>query len=146
MKVFLKKDIEQIGFANQIVSVREGFARNFLIPNDFAVEVTQENEAIYLKKIKKMEYKKEAIATATSMLSEKIKHMKLILKKKIHDNGELYGSVSPADIITLLEQQGVKVSKNQIEFGKIKKQGSYPVVIKLTSRLQATCTIQIVAE
>lgn len=146
MKVFLKKDIEQVGFANQIVSVREGFARNFLIPNSFAVEITPENEEIYLKKIKKMEYKKEAIATATSMLSEKIKYMKLTLKKKIHDNGELYGAVSSSDIVKLLEEQGIKVTKNQIEFGKIKKQGSYPVTVKLTSRLQANCTLQIIPE
>lgn len=146
MKVFLKKDIEQVGFANQIVSVREGFARNFLIPNNFAVEITPENEEIYVKKIKKMEYKKEAIATATSMLSEKIKHMKLTLKKKIHDNGELYGAISSSDIVKLLEEQGVKVTKNQIELGKIKKQGSYPVTVKLTSRLQATCTLQILPE
>jgi len=146
MKVFLKKDIAQVGFANQIVQVREGFARNFLIPHDLAVEVTPQNESTFAKKIKTMEYKKEALQTATSMLSEKIKYLKLVLKKKVHDNGELYGSVTPQEIVKLLEAEGVSVTKNQIDLGKIKKQGSYQVTVKLSSRLQPTCTLQIVPE
>jgi large subunit ribosomal protein L9 len=146
MKVFLKKDVTQVGFANQIVQVKEGFARNFLIPHNLAIEVTPENEKTFAKKLQKMEYQKEAIQTATSMLSEKIKHLKLVLKKKIHDNGELYGSVTPAEVVKLLEEQGISVSKNQIEMGKIKKQGSHPVTVKLSSRLQPTCTLQIIPE
>jgi len=146
MKVFLKKDVAQVGFENQIVQVSEGFGRNFLIPHDLAVEITPQNESTFAQKIKKMEYKKEALATATSMLCEKIKYLKLTLKKKVHDNGELYGSVSQAEVVKLLETEGVSVTKNQVDLGKIKKQGSYQITIKLSSRLQPTCTLQIVPE
>lgn len=146
MKVFLKKDVAQVGFANQIVQVKEGFARNFLIPHNLAEEITSQNEKLFSERIKKMEYKKEALQTATSMLSEKIKHLKLVLKKKVHDNGELYGSVTPQEIVKLLETEGISVTKNQIDLGKIKKQGSHQVTIKLSSRLQPTCTLQIIAE
>jgi large subunit ribosomal protein L9 len=146
MKVFLKQDVAQVGFANQIVQVKEGFARNFLIPHDLAVEITPDNEKLFAKKIQKMEYQKEALQTVTSMLSEKIKHLKLVLKKKIHDNGELYGSVTPTEVVKLLEEQGVSVSKNQIEMSKIKKQGSHTITVKLSSRLQPTCTLHIISE
>ena len=146
MKVFLKKDIEKIGFANQIVSVKEGFARNFLIPQDLAIEITPLNEDSLAKRVKTVEYKKESISTATSMLAEKIKQLSLTLKKRAHNNGELYGSVNASDIADLLAAQGISVGKNQIITEKIKREGSYQVTVQLSTRLQPTFKLTISAD
>lgn len=144
MKVFLRKDIQGVGFAGEIVKCSEGYARNFLFPRDFAVEITPQNEAYYQGKIKAIENRKEAIATETSMLAEKIKSLKVTLNRKMHDDGKLYGAVSSADIAEALSSLGVSVAKNQVLIHKsIKTKGTHKVVIKLSSRLQPELVVAI---
>lgn len=144
MKVFLKKDIAQVGFAGEIVKVTEGYARNFLFARDLAVEITASNEAFYKNKIKQVENRKEAVATETSMLAEKIKSLKVTLNRKMHDDGKLYGAVAPSDIADALKAQGVNVAKNQVIINKsIKTKGAHKVVIKLTARLQPELVVSV---
>ncbi len=144
MKVFLRKDIEGVGFAGEVVKVSEGYARNFLFPRDLGVEITAQNEAFYKNKIKTIENRKEAIATETSMLAEKIKSLKVTLNRKMHDDGKLYGAVSPADIAEALSAQGVTVAKNQVLINKsIKTKGAHKVIIKLTARLQPELVVSV---
>src|SRR3990167_10378803 len=75
-RVFLTKDIEKIGFAGEIIKVKEGFATNYLVPNKLGILVTAANEKSLAKKIKSFENRKEAIPTKLPMLPEKIKNLK----------------------------------------------------------------------
>lgn len=144
MKVFLLKDVPQVGMANEIIKVTDGYAHNFLFPRKLAIEVTAENEQSFAKRTKIIEKRNEVIATQTSMLAEKIKSLQLTIKHKAHDDGKLYGSVNPAEIVDLLAAQGVKVAKNQIIFDKsIKAKGTYEVTVKLSARLQPKVTLQV---
>jgi len=147
MKVFLLKDVEKIGLEGEIIKVAEGFAHNFLIPRKLAIEVTSHNEASFQKKAKIVEKRHEVIATQTSMLAERIKALTLTLKRKTHDDGKLYGSVSPAEVVDLMADRGVSIAKNQIEFAKmIKETGNYVITIKLSSKLQPKVKLTVVAE
>ena len=67
MKVFLTKNVEKIGLAGEILKVADGFAQNFLFPRKLAVQITPENEAFYTTKLKKVEQRKEVVASATSL-------------------------------------------------------------------------------
>lgn len=145
MKVYLLKNVEKIGIAGEIISVSEGYANNFLFPRKLALAVTKENETFFEQKAKTIEHRKEVIETATSMLSEQIKGLVLTLKKKIHDNNRLYAAVNPSDLVEMLAEKNIKVSKSQIIFNKaIKETGSYEVTIKLSSKLQPQLTLKIV--
>ena len=147
MKVYLLQDVEKVGLAGEIIKVSDGFARNSLIPRKLGLEVTNDNEGFFKKREKVIEKRQEAIASKTSMLAERIKSLKLTLKRKLHDDGKLYGSVNPAEIVTLLATNGVSVAKNQIEFDKsIKEKGTYEITIKLSSRLQPKLILQVVPE
>jgi len=147
MKVYLLKDIEQVGLAGEILQVGDGYARNFLIPRKAAVEVTPQNIGFYEKKVRKVEHRKEVVASKTSMLAEKIKTMQLTLKRKVHDGGKLYGAVSTAEIADLLAEQGISVAKNKIIIDKsIKNKGAHEVTVKLTSSLQPKVKITVVPE
>jgi len=147
MKVFLRKDIEKVGLAGEIIKVGDGYARNYLIPHGLVIEITKKNEIFYTKRIKKVEHRKEAIATQTSMLAEKIKSLKVTLKKKMHDDGKLYGAVNSAEVVDLLAKKGVIVTKNQVKMDKsIKTKGTFAVTIKLTSRLQPQLSLHVVSE
>ena len=147
MKVFMLKSVKNVGMAGEIVKVSEGFAVNFLIPRKFAEKVTAKNQALYEKNKKEIANREEVISSKTSLLAEKIKELNLILKRKMHDDGKLYGSVNASEVVDLLSAHGISVAKSQIEFDKnIKEKGSYEFTIKLTSKLKPKATIKIVSE
>jgi large subunit ribosomal protein L9 len=147
MKVFLRKDVEKLGLAGEIVKVSEGFAKNFLIPNKLAQEITADNEQSFKKREKVVEHRKEVIATKTSMLAEKINSIKVTLKRKMHDDGKLYGSINPSEIVDALAEKGISITKNQVELNKsIKAKGSYDITIKLSSKLKPTMIVNIIPE
>jgi large subunit ribosomal protein L9 len=146
MRVFLLKDVERIGMAGEIIKTSEGYARNYLIPRKLAVEVTAHNEAQFVNRVKTIEHRKEVVATKTSMLAEKIKSLELVLKRKMHDGNQLYGSVSSHEIMELLAEKGVSVAKNQLLYDTIKTKGTYPITVKLSSKLQPKLTLKVVPE
>lgn len=147
MEVYLRKDVEKIGLAGEIIKVGDGFARNFLIPKGLAVEITQDNKSQYLTKIRNVENRKEAIVSQTSMFAEKLNTVSISLKRKMHDNGQLYGAINASEIVEALAAQGISITKSQVEFDKsIKSKGAFKVTIKLTTRLKPTITVKITAE
>lgn len=147
MKVFMLKSVENVGVQGEIVKVSEGHAINFLIPRKLAVKVTAENEVFYEKNKKEIAHRQEVISSKTSLMAEKIKDLNLTLKRKMHDDGKLYGSINALEVVELLAVHGVTVSKSQIEFEKnIKEKGSYEFTVKLTSKLKPKAKLKIVAE
>ena len=147
MKVYLLKDIQGVGIAGEVVKVKEGYADNFLLPRKAAIKITKKNEAFYNSRAKQIDNRKEAISSQTSMLAEKIKTLKVTLKRKMHDDGKLYASVNPGEIVDLLAAEGVSVSKSQIKMTKaIKEKGSFDVTVKLSSKLQSTLSLKVIPE
>jgi large subunit ribosomal protein L9 len=147
MKVFLLKDVEKVGLAGEIIKVSEGYALNFLVPRKLAIEVTAGNEKGFAKRAKVVEHRHEVIESKTSMVAEKIKALTVTLKRKMHDDGKLYGSINGSEIADVLKEKGISVAKNQIEIDKsIKEKGTYEVTVKLSSKLQPKLTVHVVAE
>jgi len=148
MEVYLRKDVEKIGMAGEIIKAGDGFARNFLLPQGLAVEVTHHNKAQYAAKIRNVENRKEVIASQTSMFAEKLNSVSITLKRKMHDDGQLYGSINASEIVDALAEQGISVNnKSQVEFDKsIKSKGTFKVDIKLTNKLKSTITVTVISE
>ena len=147
MEVYLNKDVEKIGLAGEIIKVGDGFARNFLIPKGIAIEITEKNRSQYLAKIRKVENRKEAIASQLSMLAAKINTISLTLKRKMHDNGLLYGAINAGEIVDALAMQAIQITKNQIEFEEmIKNKGTFKVFIRLSATLKPSVAVTIISE
>lgn len=147
MEVYLRKDVEKIGLAGEIIKVGDGFARNYLIPQGLAVEITSHNKNQYVAKIRKIENRKEVIASQTSMFAEKLKTIEVVLKRKMHDDGQLYGSINALEVVDALAAKGISITKSQVEFDKsIKSKGSFKVYIKLTTKLKPSITVTVIAE
>jgi large subunit ribosomal protein L9 len=147
MEVYLRKDVEKVGLAGEIIKVGDGFARNFLIPQGLAVEITNHNKSQYTSKIRKVENRKEVIASQTSMLAEKMNSIAVVLKRKMHDDGQLYGSINASEVVDALAAQGVSITKGQVEFDKsIKSKGTFKVYIKLTTKLKPSITVTVISE
>lgn len=147
MKVYLLKDVPKIGLAGELLKVADGFGQNFLVPRKLAVEVTPQNESFYKEREKKVEHRKDVIATKTSMLAEKISSIKITIKRKLHDDGKLYGAINASEIVDMLAEKGISISKSQVELDKaIKTKGSHEVTIKLSSTLKPVITVNIISE
>ncbi len=148
MRVFLLKNVAKVGIAGEIIKTADGFARNFLIPQKLAVEVTPANEASFAHRVKVVEHRKEVVESKTSMLSEKIKGIELVIKRKIHDDDQLYGSISAREIADeLKDKHSISVSNSQVVMDKsIKSKGIHKITIKLSSKLQPTLKVKIVPE
>lgn len=147
MFILLKKDVEKVGMEGQIVKVSDGYATNFLLPKKIGVVVTEADLASHQARQQKAAVAKEVITSKLGMLGEKLKHMKLSLKKRSHDDGKLYGSVSADDIVEILKAKEVKIDRKQVDFEKtIRTTGLHTVIIKLTSKIQTHCSVNVVAE
>lgn len=146
MKVYLIKDVVNVGMAGEIIKVSDGFGINYLVAKKLGIQITEKNAHFYENKKKTVEHRKEVVATETSMLAERINAIAVTLKRKMHNN-KLYGSVAAHEVTDLLAEKGIKVAKNQVVFDKaIKEKGSYEITIKLSSRLQPKIKLMVVSE
>lgn len=146
MNVFLLKDIVKVGLKNEIIKVSDGYATNFLFPAKLAVEVTAANEKLYKDKARKVENRAAIIESTSSVLGDQIAQLKLKLQKKMHDDDKLYAAVNAAEIVDLLKENNISISKSQVIFDKaIKTKGSFEVTIKLSSKIQPKFILQVIA-
>lgn len=141
MKVLFVKNVSGIGNNGEVKEVADGYAKNFLFPNKYAL-IYDEHMANVIKLKKEKEFR---IEKKTSKLFEKIEDLILILKVSVHD-GSMYGSVSIQEIIDgLLENHEISLSKSQVLLEKpIKKLGTYFVNIKLSNTLRPVLKIKLI--
>lgn len=148
MKVILQEDVKSIGKKGQIIEVKEGYARNFLLPKKLAVEATQGNvkELDRQKQIKSQKAEKEL--QEAQKLAEKIKAVTVSLKVKSGDNGKLFGAVTSKDIAeNLVKTHKIDIDKRKIDLSEnIKTVGDHEVKIKLHPQVIAELKVRVLAE
>jgi large subunit ribosomal protein L9 len=132
MQIILREDVEKVGTRGQLVEVREGYARNFLLPKKLALEATPGN----LKRLEKMRAafaKKTAVEKDSAQkLAELLAGVSLTLSRKAGENDQLFGSVTSGDISEALAAQGYNVEKRKIVLADpIKLVGEYDIPVKL---------------
>jgi large subunit ribosomal protein L9 len=145
MEVILIKDVEKIGKTGAVVKVKDGFARNYLIPNGMALLVTDGN----LKKLQEEKQKKAAQAEKAKnealALKERLAGLSLTIAAISQDDEKLYGSILSPDVALVLKEEGFDIDKSLIELTEpIKKLGIYEVSVKLHPEVTAQLKIWIV--
>jgi len=146
MQVYMLKDVEKIGMAGQILNVSDGYAMNFLIPRKLATEITSDNAEFYKQKKHKEHVAVEVVNSKVAMLAERIKSLHVVIKERVHDDGKLYGSIGADEIVDLLKEKEITITKKQVEFEKsIKSIGDHKVIIKLSSKLKPQLTVKVEA-
>ena len=145
MKVILLENVKRVGSIGDVIDVKRGYARNFLIANKKALYASKEN-ILEVEKIKTdlskkdSEKKKEAI-----QISEKIKNKEYSVKKLSTENNELYGSVKPTEIAKLIqEENNINIKPSMIQpIDEIKSLGKFKVKVSLHSEVDAEITISV---
>jgi large subunit ribosomal protein L9 len=147
MKVILKEDVPSLGKAGQIIKVKDGYARNFLLPKGLAFLADEKNLKLLAYQKKKIEEEAKKKRQDAESIAQRLSESQLTIKAKAGEDQKLFGSVTSKDIAKELEKQGISVDKKQINIVEpIKRLGEYEVEIKLYSNIMVKVKVNIVAE
>ncbi len=147
MKIILKQNVENVGEAGDIVKVKDGYGRNYLIPKGFAAEATRSNLKMAEELKKNEERKKSAVVDKARRLAEKLKNISLTTSVAAGEDDKIFGSVTSQTIADLLAEKGFEVDKRHIILSEpIKALGVYDIPIKLHSDVTAEVKIWVVKE
>jgi large subunit ribosomal protein L9 len=144
MKVILTDEIRGLGTRGEVVTVKDGYARNFLIPKSLAREATKGNLKAAEQDRKKWDALTNQERDAAQKAADSVKGMKIVINKRVGDNGHLFGSVTANEIADALEAKGIKVEKRRIELAHpIKSLGMHDVDVKLHREVSAHIRVEV---
>lgn len=147
MDVILMQDLRHTGSRGEVVSVKPGFARNFLFPNGFALEATPGNVKVFEQQKRKIEIKHEKERSSAAEVAEQIAGTEVSIAKRVGESETLYGSVTAAEVTEALEAVGISIDRRRIDLeGGIKTLGDHQVRIELHSDVIAEITVTVTAE
>ena len=144
--VVLTEDLSNLGKSGELVRVRPGFARNYLIPRGLAVSATEENKARIEHEKKVAEARAVKARAAATDLAQKLGAVKLTISRPVGENDKLYGSVTARDIEEALGQQGYSVDRRRIDTEPLKALGTFQVPIHLATSVTATIEVTVAAK
>ena len=147
MEIILKEDFHDLGFEGDIVSVAKGYARNYLIPQGFALVATAQNIKRYENEKKQMSWRKEKEKRVAEELAKVLENLSCTITVQVGEEDKLFGSVTSQNIAEALEAQGHTIDKRKILLDEpIKSLGIYSVPIKLHSDVEAKVKVWVVKE
>ena len=145
MEILLIENVSNLGVRGDVVNVKDGYARNFLLPRKKALPVTAGNKRqIELEKERNLKLRAKELAEANS-LKEKLEAISLTIAKKVGENGHLFGSVTNADVADLIKVKGFELEKQTISIPHVKDLGEYAVDIRLFSGVHAKLKLTVTA-
>ena len=147
MKVILIDEIRGLGSRGDVVTVKDGYARNFLLPKQLAREATPGNLKSIEQERKKWALLADQEKVAAQKAADSVKGMKIVIHKRVGDHGNLFGSVTSNDIADALTKKGIEVDKRRIELAHpIKSIGTHDVEVRLHRDVAAHISVEVVPE
>ncbi len=148
MDIILKQDLDNLGYADEIVKVRPGYARNFLIPNGLAIIANEENRKVLAETMKQRAHKAQKIKGGAEEQAKKLEAMVIKIGAKVGESGKIYGSVNALQLADALSKLGVEVDRKKIHLDSehIKTLGSYTAMVNLHKDVKAKVNFEVVAE
>ncbi|WP_375582425.1 50S ribosomal protein L9 [Cyclobacterium xiamenense] len=147
MEVILKTDIKGLGYKNDLVEVKPGYGRNYLIPQGFAVLATSSNKKILEENIKQAAHKAEKIKTEAEAVAGKIDELTLEIKAKIGDSGKIFGKVTTLQLSDALAEKGIEVDRKKIAITQpVTTSGEYEAEVDLHREVKTSIKFVVVAE
>ncbi|WP_114750536.1 50S ribosomal protein L9 [Pleomorphovibrio marinus] len=147
MEIILKTDIKGLGYKNDLVEVKPGYGRNYLIPQGFAVLATPSNKKILQENVKQAAHKAEKIKTEAEAIAEKIQGIKLQIKAKIGDSGKIFGKVTTLQISDALAEKGIDVDRKKIAIAQpVSTAGEFEAEVDLHRDVKTQVKFEVVAE
>ncbi len=148
MEIILKKDIENLGFADDIVTVKNGYGRNYLIPQGLAVLATSSAKKVLAENLKQRAFREEKLVKDATTIADAIKELEIKITAKTGDGTKLFGSVNNANVAEVLAAAGHEIDKKYISVtgGNIKRLGKYDATVRLHRTVVVSLPFEIIAE
>lgn len=148
MDIILKQDVDLLGSKYDVVSVKDGYARNFLIPKGLAVTATKSNVKVNDEVIRQQAHKAAKAKEAAEAIASKLEGLSLKLGAKAGESGKIFGSVNSIQLADAIQGAGYDIERKQIQLADdtIKELGSYEATVKLHKEVIVTVKFEVVAE
>ncbi len=148
MEVILKKDVDNLGFVDDLVTVKNGYGRNYLIPQGYAVLATPSAKKVLAENLKQRAYKEKKIVDAAQAQAAKLEGLEVKLTAKAGEADKLFGSITDADLSEALAKEGVEIDKKYITIAgrNIKRLGQYEASLRFHRDVVKNFTFDVVAE
>ena len=146
MEIILKKDVANLGHADDIVNVKTGYAVNYLIPQGFAVMATPSAKKVHAENLRQRAHKIAKFIGDAEALAAKLAETTVQVAVKVSESGKIYGSVTTAQLSEALAAVGIEVDKKDITVEAAKELGTYEATVKCFRDVKGTFKYEIVAE
>ena len=148
MELILKTDVDNLGFKDDIVTVKNGYGRNFLIPTGKAILATTSAKKVLAENVKQRAFKEAKLIDDANKQADTIKGYEIKIPSKVGSGDKLFGSVNNIDLTAALEQAGTTLDKKFVKVigGSVKRLGKYEAQIRLHREVVVDITLDVVAE
>ncbi|NOQ27182.1 MAG: 50S ribosomal protein L9 [Bacteroidales bacterium] len=148
MEVILKQDIQELGHKNDIITVKNGYGRNFLIPKGFATLATVPAKKMHAENLKQRAHKDAKIKNDALEIAKKLEKVTLSVGAKTSSTGKIFGSVNTIQIAEALKEKGYEIERKNISIpeDQVKEVGKYTATVKLHKEVKVEIVFEIVAE
>lgn len=148
MDIILKEDVSGLGDKDEIVSVKDGYARNYLIPQGQAILATASAKKVHEENKRQRAHKEEKIKLEAEGMAQKLSDVKLTIGAKTSSSGKIFGSVNTIQIAEALKKEGFDIDRKKIsiEGDQVKEVGKYKAIVKLHKEVKAEIDFDIIAE
>ena len=146
MEIILKQDVEKLGFNNEIVTVKNGYGRNFLIPKGLGILATESAKKVLVENLKQQTKKEEIEITAANKIAEDLPKLDIVLKAKVAEGGDkLFGSVKSSQFTEATAALGIEINGKFVKLPKIKKLGTYDAEVRLHRTKSVNVSFKVIA-
>lgn len=148
MEIILKRDVQNLGFKDDIVVVKNGYGRNFLIPQGAAILATPSAKKVLAENLKQRAFKEKKIVDDARELGKKLQQLEIKILTKVGAAGKLFGSINRDDIAQELENAGFSIDKKYITLagGSVKRTGKYEASVRLHREVIVAVSFEVAAE
>ncbi|WP_348667185.1 50S ribosomal protein L9 [uncultured Polaribacter sp.] len=148
MELILRQDVENLGFKDDLVAVKNGYGRNFLIPSGQAVLATSSAKKVLAENLKQRAYKEAKLIADANVIADAVKGYEIKIASKVGSGDKLFGSVNNIDVAAALAKAGTDLDKKFIKVvgGSVKRLGKYEASVRLHRAVVADITFEVVSE
>jgi large subunit ribosomal protein L9 len=147
MEVILKQDVKSLGEKDDIVKVKPGYGRNYLIPQGFATLATESAKKVLAENLKQAQFKQDKIRKDAEELAAKLENVKLTIGAKAGESGKIFGAINTIQVADALKKQGFEVDRRRITFDQEPKVlGEYTANLNLHKEVKVKVPFEVVAE
>jgi large subunit ribosomal protein L9 len=147
MEIILKQDVTGLGYKNDVVKVKAGYGRNYLIPNGVALIANEGNKRMIAENVRQMAHKAEKIKAEATSLAERIGEAVIELKTKAGETGKIFGAITSLQVSDALKAKGFDVERRKISFKEQPKElGTYTALLDLHKEVKHEVKVNVTAE